>query len=148
MGQRAKTNTDNEEPDEEINEREKDQEKTGDGEDGFIQDQKELIEELFERAEAYAKTNAELWKLNVISNISEVIASFVSGFIVIAFLLFFFLMINIGLSLWIGEAIGHVYFGFFIVSGIYLLIALILYMGSDQLLKNQIINSIISPFLK
>jgi hypothetical protein len=113
-----------------------------------LEDRKELVEDLFEKAEAYAKTSFEIYKLKTANKMAEVVASLVARLVVILFLSFFFLMINIGLAIWLGEALGQVYYGFFIVSGLYAIIAVCLYVFRDTIIKNPIINSIISQVLK
>ena len=113
-----------------------------------IEERKELIEELFERAEAYAKTNVELFKLKTVEKLSVIVASLISRLVVIVIFSFFFLMVNIGLAIWLGESMGHVYYGFFIVAGLYALIAIILFAFRNPIIKNPVINSIISQVLK
>ncbi len=117
-------------------------------EDNPIEDRKELVEDLFEKAEAYVKTSIEIFKLKSADKMAEVTASMVTRLVVILFLSFFFLMVNIGVAIWLGESMGHVYFGFFIVSGLYAIIALCLFLFRNPLIKNPIINSIISQVLK
>jgi len=113
-----------------------------------MEERKELLEDLFEKAEAYAKTNVELFKLKAADRLSVVIASLVSRLVVIVFFSFFFLMMNIGLAIWLGESMGHSYYGFFIVAGLYALIAIVLFIFRNPIIKNPIINSIISQILK
>lgn len=117
-------------------------------EDNPIEDRKQLVEDLFEKAEAYVKTSIEILKLKSADKMAEVAASLVSRLVVILFLSFFFLMINIGVAIWLGESMGHVYYGFFIVSGLYAIIALCLFLFRNPIIKNPIINSIISQVLK
>lgn len=106
------------------------------------------IEMLFERAEDYTKTTVELAKLNAVDKTADVMSSLLSRLTVsIVFVLFAFLA-NIGLSLWIGELLGKVYYGFFIVSSVYLLVAIVLYLFKDQWLKMPISNFIIVKMLK
>jgi sterol desaturase/sphingolipid hydroxylase (fatty acid hydroxylase superfamily) len=106
------------------------------------------IEMLFERAEDYTRTTVELAKLNAVDKTADVMSSLLSRLTVsIVFVLFAFLA-NIGLSLWIGELLGKVYYGFFIVSSIYLIVAIVLYLFKDQWLKMPISNFIIIKMLK
>ncbi|MBG6062629.1 sterol desaturase/sphingolipid hydroxylase (fatty acid hydroxylase superfamily) [Flavobacterium sp. CG_9.1] len=106
------------------------------------------IEMLFERAEDYTRTTVELAKLNAVDKTADVMSSLLSRLTVsIVFVLFAFLA-NIGLSLWIGELLGKVYYGFFIVSSVYLLVAIVLYLFKDQWLKMPISNFIIVKMLK
>ena len=106
------------------------------------------IEMLFERAEDYTRTTVELAKLNTVDTTADVLSSLLSRLAVsIVFVMFIFL-INIGLSLWIGELLHNTYYGFFIVSGFYLLISIILYINKDKWLKMPISNFIIIKMLK
>jgi hypothetical protein len=106
------------------------------------------IEMLFERAENYTKTTVELARLNVVDKTADVVSSLISRIAVsIVFAMFAFL-VNIGLSLWIGELVGKIYYGFFIVSSFYLLIAIILYIFKDEWIKMPISNFMIVKMLK
>ncbi|MFV8355890.1 hypothetical protein ACNQGB_06880 [Flavobacterium sp. XS1P32] len=106
------------------------------------------IEMLFERAEDYTKTTIDLVKLTAVDKTADVLSSLISRLTVsIVFVLFAFLA-NIGLSLWVGELVGKVYHGFFIVSGIYLVLAIVLYSVKDKVLKMPISNFIIAKMLK
>ncbi len=106
------------------------------------------IEMLFERAEDYTKTTIDLVKLNAVDKTADVLSSLISRLTVsIVFVLFAFLA-NIGLSLWIGALVGRVYYGFFIVSGVYLLLSILLYINKDEWMKMPISNFIIAKMLK
>lgn len=106
------------------------------------------IEMLFEKAEDYTRTTVELVKVNAVDKTADVMSSLLSRLTVsIVFVMFAFLA-NIGLSLWIGELLGKVYFGFFMVSIGYFLISLVLYKFKDQWLKMPISNFIIVKMLK
>lgn len=106
------------------------------------------IEMLFERAEEYTRTTVELMKLQAVDKAADMTSSLLSRIVVsIVFVLFAFLF-NIGLSLWVGEFLGKAYYGFFIVSSFYLLVAIILYMVKDKALKTPIRNFIIVRMLK
>ncbi len=105
-----------------------------------------LIETLFEKAEAYAKTNLDLFKLKAIDKSADVVSTIVSKLVVIKVVLLIILLLSMGLSLWIGELIGEVYYGFFIVAGFYVLIALILHF-KHGLIKSFVNDSIILKML-
>lgn len=106
------------------------------------------IEMLFDKAEKYTRTTVELAKLNAVDKTADVMSSVLSRITVsIVFVMFLFL-INIGLSLWIGEFTGKVYYGFFIVSSFYFLIAVILFQFKEKWLKIPISNFIVVKMLK
>jgi len=133
---------------EEKNNINEDREETSEDQKDPIDDRKKLIEDLLEKAETYAKTNVELFKLKAADKLAVVIASLISRFVLIVFFSFFFLMMNVGLAIWLGESMGHIYYGFFIVAGLYALITIILFAFRNPIIKNPIINSIISQILK
>ena len=106
------------------------------------------IETLFEKAEDYTRTTVELMKLKAVDKTADVASSMLSrGAVSIVFVMFAFL-INIGLSLWLGEVLGKDYYGFFAVSGIYLLISILIYVFRDPLIKLPVSNFIIERMLK
>jgi hypothetical protein len=60
----------------------------------------------------------------------------------------FTLFINIGISLFIGKMMGEYYLGFMIVSLFYLILAIVLYLFSNQFIKIPITNLVIEKLLK
>ena len=106
------------------------------------------IETLFEKAESYTRTTAELVKLNAIDKSADVLSSLLSRLTVAIVVAMFVLLTNIGLSLWIGEVIGKPYLGFFTVASAYFVISVILYTFKDQWIKTPVSNFIISKMLK
>ncbi|HXU28441.1 MAG TPA: hypothetical protein VN698_14520 [Bacteroidia bacterium] len=106
------------------------------------------IEKLIERAEDYGKTTVELFKFKIIDKASEVVSSLVSKLILFVVVALFAFIINIGLSLWIGEILGKPYYGFFVMAAFYLFVAVIVYAGREKWIKNPTKNSIIAQMLK
>lgn len=106
------------------------------------------IEMLFGRAEEYTRTTVELLKLQAVDKAADVVSSLLSRIIVSIVIVLFAFLVNIGLSIWVGELLGKVYFGFLVVSGFYLLIAFILYIVRDKVLKTPIRDFIIIRMLK
>jgi len=105
-----------------------------------------LIASLFEKAEAYAKTNLDLLKLKAIDKSADVVSTIVSKLAVIVAVLLIILLASIGLSIWIGVLVGNSYYGFFIVAAFYVLVALILHYVPG-LIKSPVNNSIILKML-
>lgn len=105
------------------------------------------IELLFEKAEDYARTTAELTKLTVVDKSADVLSSLLSQMAVAVVVALFSLLINIGISLWLGELLGKTYYGFFIVSGFHLLFAILLYSYKSVWIKMPISNFIIHKML-
>jgi phosphoglycerol transferase MdoB-like AlkP superfamily enzyme len=106
------------------------------------------IETLLERAEDYSKTTIELFKLSSIDKSAEFVSSLAARLTIFMVVALFILIINIGISMWIGELLGKIYYGFFAVGGFYVLISILLYTFRDQWIKTPVSNSIINQMLK
>jgi hypothetical protein len=113
-----------------------------------MDEQSGLIESLIEKGEQYGKTTIELLKLKTLDKSADVASNLVSWLIVVIFAVLFFLILNIGVALWVGELLGKSYFGFFAVSGFYLLLALIFGIFRKPLIKKPVNESIIEQVLE
>jgi hypothetical protein len=103
---------------------------------------------LFEKAEAYSKTTIELFKLNAIDKSADVVSSLVSRLAVFMVVALLSIVMSIGIALWLGELLGKSYYGFFAVSGAYIILALMLRAFRREWIKKPVSNSIISQMLK
>jgi hypothetical protein len=113
-----------------------------------LDEQSVLFESLFEKGEQYGKTTLELLKLKTLDKSAEVISNMVSWIVVVVFAVLFFLILNIGIALWLGELLGKSYYGFFTVSGFYAVLALVFAIFRKQLIKEPLNNSIITQVLE
>jgi hypothetical protein len=106
------------------------------------------IESLIEKAGDYAETRMDLFKMQFVNKSSDVASSYATKLILILTAFLFLTILNIGVSLWLGELTGKSYYGFFIVSGFYAITGLILYACRYKWLKEPIANSIIRKSFK
>jgi len=113
-----------------------------------VDNQATTIEMLFERAEDYTRTTVELTKLNVIDKSADVLSSLLSRLTVLIVVAMFALLINIGLSIWIGELLGKTYYGYFVVASAYFILAIIINSFKDQWIKVPVSNFIITKMIK
>lgn len=107
-----------------------------------------LIESLYEQAVDYGVTSFELIKLKALDKTSDVASSFLPHAIVFLVTASFLLLANLGLAFWLGEMLGKVYLGFFIVAGLLGVIAFILYFFMYKWLKKHFQNYIIKLMFK
>jgi len=112
-----------------------------------MENQVHSFESLFGRAGEYLETRLQLMKLKSVDKSSDMISSLVSSLTIILLISFSLIIISIGLALWIGEQIGKSYYGFFIVGGFYIIIALIAYLFRERLLKGPVANLFINETL-
>jgi len=112
-----------------------------------MEEQSGLIETLIEKGSQYGKTTLELLKLKTLDKSADVVSNLVSWLVVAIFAVFFFLILNIGVALWLGELLGKSYYGFFALAGFYAFLALVFLIFRKQLIKKPVNNSIINQVL-
>ena len=106
------------------------------------------VEALLERGQAYIKTTLQLFKLKGTDKIAEIVSNLVSGFVVLMLLGLLFINLNIGIALFIGDLLGKIWLGFFALSGFYGVMALIVYLLRNFLIKRAVRNSVIKILLQ
>jgi len=107
-----------------------------------------LIEALFERAEVLSKTTYELSKLKTLRTTSAVATALISRLSVIMMISMFILILNIGIALYLGEILGKIYWGFFIVAGLYLLAGIVFHLFMSNWIKKPLFDLIIKKALQ
>jgi len=105
-----------------------------------------IIESLVIKVEAYSKTNFELFKLKAVDKTADISSRLLSRTLLLIAISFFALFINIGLSFWIGELLGKIYYGFAVVAGFYALVSITLLI-THQIFIKKMKNYIISHLL-
>lgn len=105
------------------------------------------LEVLLEKTGDYLETRIELLKLSTVSTTSEVTSSLLSKFVIALVLSLLILILNIGIAIWIGDEMGKMYYGFFIVSGFYLIVAIVLYYCRNSWIKKPLHDMLIKKML-
>jgi hypothetical protein len=107
-----------------------------------------LLELLFERATDYGKTSIELVKLKALGKTADLVSSIIpiSVFIILVFTILLFL--NIGIAFWLGEVLGKVFYGFFVVAAFYILTGLIFRLFLNNWIKKLVGDYFIKRILK
>lgn len=113
-----------------------------------MEEQSELIDELIEKGHKYGQTTLQVLKLKTLDKTSDVLSNLVSWLPVLVAGILFFLILNIGIAIWLGELMGRGFFGFFAVAGFYLLLTLFFLAFRKPLIKYPLDNSIINEVLK
>jgi hypothetical protein len=106
-----------------------------------------VIESLVEHVETYTRATVDLAKLHVVQKGSDILANIAVTIVLIVLSALVLVFISIGAALWIGELLGSAYYGFFIVAGFYLVLALLIYLMRDRIVKKPISDSIIDHFI-
>lgn len=95
----------------------------------------------------YMETRLELLKLQAISKSSDVTSSIVSRVAILLITSFALILLHVGLAIWLGELLGKVYLGFFVIGGFYFLVALLLHLFRKDWIKEPVSSLIIKKML-
>ncbi len=110
-------------------------------------EQESNIEQLMLKVKDYAKTYIELIKLESIAKFSKVVASATWRTFLLIFVLTSLLFLNIGAAFWVGDLLGKMYYGFFVIAGFYLVLALIAFVGRNVFIKKPLTDLIIKKLI-
>ena len=113
-----------------------------------MEDDANLLESLLDKAAEYGKTSFELVKLKTLDKTTELVSSIIPHTIVILLVITFLLFMNVGIALWLGEMLGKVFYGFFVVAAFYLLIGIIIHFILNKWIKRLIGDYFIKRILK
>jgi hypothetical protein len=112
-----------------------------------MENESNSIELLLKKTGDFLETKVELLKLQAIDKVTSVSSSLATGFILIMVIFLMLFALNIGIAVWLGDMLGEIYYGFFLVSGFYLLVAIIIFAFRDSLLKKPLINILVKKML-
>ena len=105
------------------------------------------LEAMFHKTQSYTKTTLELSKLKALNATANVIPVLLARLSVFTGAVLFFLIISIGAALWLGEQLGELYYGFFIVGGIYFVVTIVIYFFFHTWIHKPFANLIVSKAL-
>jgi ABC-type uncharacterized transport system fused permease/ATPase subunit len=113
-----------------------------------MEDNPNLVESLLEKATDYGKTSFELAKLKALDKTSEVSSVLMLNSVVLVLVVSFLLFVNLGLAFWLGELLGKIYYGFFVIALFYCTVATIIHLFLQKWFKKLFANYIIKQVLK
>jgi hypothetical protein len=113
-----------------------------------MKDKAVLIEMLFEKVESYTKTTLELYRLKAIDKITDVFATIASSLIIAVIVVLSFILISVGLALFLGELLGKSYYGFLLLGGVYGLVAVLVAMNRKDWLEIKLNDYLINQIFK
>ena len=106
------------------------------------------IQQIIQHVEKYVSTTVELYKLKAYQKVAEIATTVITSVLMAFFGILFLIFVSIGLAVYLGEIMGRMHYGFMIVAGIYLLLAVIIYMLSKKVLKDKFNTMIVRKIFK
>ena len=113
-----------------------------------MEELKEKDNGLVSNIKEYVNIRKDLAMLTVAEKSSTAAAGAVAGGILGVLALFVVFFGSLTLGFYLSEVIGNTWAGFLIVTGIYLLLALIIFFTQENMIKKPIENSIIKKIFK
>lgn len=113
-----------------------------------MENKQSAVEELFYKLKEYADIRLNLFKLKSINKVSSFFSTLTVIILLLVLLFLVLVCVTIGGALLLGAWLGHSYYGFFIMGGLYIIIGLILYSGRDKFLKSSISDKLIKELLE
>lgn len=98
------------------------------------------IDELSDNIQSYINSTLEYYKLDAFKKVTRGSSIIVRLLIIGSVFLLFLGFISVGFSILIGESIGHLSYGFFIVGGAYFLIFILLLLYGKNLFNKLILE--------
>ena len=106
------------------------------------------VEELTDHVKDYITTKVEITKLRFAEKTSLTIGNIIAAFVVAVLFLFVLLFGSIAGAWALSDWIGKNYAGFLIVTGFYLLVAIIVWFARNRLIRFPVMNAIIKMLHK
>jgi hypothetical protein len=113
-----------------------------------MEENHDLLESLLDKATEYGKTSFELVKLKALDKTTDIVSSIVPSSIVIILILSFLMFLNVGIALWLGDILGKVFYGFFVLAGFYMIVGLLIHFFLHKWIKKVVGDYFIRRVLK
>lgn len=113
-----------------------------------MESSKNLIELLLSKIEEYGLTTYELTKLKLLKNTVVIVPSLLSRLIVVLVFFTFILILSIGIAFFLGDLLGKIYYGFFIIALFYLIAGFVFHFFLHKWIKKPVGNIIIKEILQ
>jgi hypothetical protein len=101
------------------------------------------VEDLVGHVKEYVNNRVESAKLNMAEKASNISARFIAVMVVLVLFLFFTGFLSTALAYLLAEWTGKLYWGFLIVAGLYLVIAIVIWLAKDRLIRFPIMNAML-----
>lgn len=102
------------------------------------QEEPSRFSRLYDHAEQYVKTSAELYRLKAVKTGAGIFSSVTTGFILGVVFSMVLLFASVGLAFYIGSVLGAWHHGFFIVCGIYLIAGIMVYLLRTKIIRRKL----------
>jgi 1,4-dihydroxy-2-naphthoate octaprenyltransferase len=114
----------------------------------IVEEQKEIIEQLFEKTDSYIKTNVSLLKLKTVDKTASLVSGLTANLILFVLCFLVVLLVSVGAAIWVGQSLGNMPFGFMIMAGFYGILIVGYLLFGRKAIKQAVNESVISSLIK
>ena len=114
----------------------------------ILEEQKQVVEELFEKTDSYIKTNVNLLKLKTVDKTAILVSSLTANLTLFLLCFILLLLVSVGVSIWVGQNLNNMPLGFMIVAGFYVLLIVLYLLFGKKVMKKAVNDSVISKLIK
>lgn len=112
-----------------------------------MQENKEKnVEEIFSDARVYLEKRAEYLRLHMVATASKIFADVVTNLTVAIFFAMAFVFGSVTLALWLSDLMESYTCGFGMVTLVYLLLAVIVFLTKEKYIEKGIVNFVIKKY--
>lgn len=104
----------------------------------------QLLQEAVAQIEQYVHSSLTLAKLKALQTASRLLSNWMYQIILLLVMSIGLLLASVGLSLWWGELLGEIYYGFFLTASLYILIAILSSFFLPAYLKKKVTQQLLS----
>jgi hypothetical protein len=87
-------------------------------------------------------------KLKTIDKTTDFVSTLIPHSVVFILITSFMLFLNLGLAFWLGEILGKIFYGFFVVAGFYIIAGIVIHFFMHNWFKRLIGDYLIKHILK
>jgi len=113
-----------------------------------MEDNGKMIDSLLEKASDYGETSLKLAKLIAVDKSSKIISAIVPHSVFLTLIVSSLLFFSLGLALWVGEILGRLYYGFFVIAFLYLLTGTVIHFFFQKWFRKYVADYFIKTVLK
>lgn len=112
-----------------------------------MDNESDIIAPLLEKAEQYGELSFELLKLRYLEKMASILSTLITKMWLVALFSLFALLLNMALAFWIGDLLGAIYYGFFVMALFYGLVFVIILLVQKRI-KIHFNESIVMQIFK
>ncbi|HZW77811.1 MAG TPA: phage holin family protein [Flavobacteriaceae bacterium] len=98
------------------------------------------LQDVVLRLEDFIETNLEYYKLRLFKVSMKTAVSLINLIIFGSLFLFVLIFLSIGFALWLGYILGHSFFGFLLIGGVFLLLFILMIAFGRKIIERKVIH--------